>query len=430
MIAGIRRSASNPCLIKLYLNITAKYGENTMSKTIAEINEKIKKGKAVVATAEEIIEIARKKGLAKTAEEVDVVTTGTFGPMCSSGAYLNLGHSKPRIKLGGGKVYLNDVPVYTGLAAVDVYLGATALPDDDPKNRIFPGEFIYGGGHVIEELVAGKDIRLVAAAYGTDCYPRKKIETFINIKDINEAVLFDLRNAYQNYNIAVNLSDKVIYTYMGVLKPRLGNANYATAGQLSPLLNDPYYKTIGIGTRIFLGGGVGFVAWQGTQFNPNVLRGENGVPKRGAGTLAVIGDLKQMKPQWLVGTSFLGYGATITVGIGIPIPILSEEILKFTTVTDSEIFGPIVDYSDAYPNRKSDIVGEVSYGELKTGKIKIQGKDVPTASLSSYSKAVEIASMLKEWIKKGDFLLTEPVAPLPGVESGIVIKPLEDRPIP
>jgi L-aspartate semialdehyde sulfurtransferase len=401
-----------------------------MSKTIAEINEKIKKGKAVVATAEEIIEIAKKKGLAKTAEEVDVVTTGTFGPMCSSGAYLNFGHSKPRIKLGGGKVYLNDVPVYTGLAAVDVYLGATALPDDDPKNRIFPGEFIYGGGHVIEELVAGKDIRLVATAYGTDCYPRKKIESLINIKDINEAVLFDLRNAYQNYNIAVNLSDKVIYTYMGVLKPRLGNANYSTAGQLSPLLNDPFYKTIGIGTRIFLGGGVGFVAWQGTQFNPNVLRGENGVPKRGAGTLAVIGDLKQMNPQWLVGTSFLGYGATITVGIGIPIPILSEEILKFATVTDSEIYGPIVDYSDAYPNRKSDIIGEVSYGDLKTGKIKIQGKDVPTASLSSYSKAVEIASTLKEWIKKGDFLLTEPVAPLPGVESGIVIKPLEDRPIP
>jgi uncharacterized protein (DUF39 family) len=400
-----------------------------MAKTIAEINEKIKKGQAVVVTAEEIIDIAKKKGISQTAKEVDVVTTGTFGPMCSSGAYFNVGHTKPRIKLGGGKVYLNDVPAYTGIAAVDIFLGATALPDDDPKNRIYPGEFRYGGGHVIEELVAGKDVRLVATAYGTDCYPKRKLETLINIKDMNEAVLFNMRNAYQNYNVAVNLSDRIIYTYMGVLKPKLGNANYSTSGQLSPLFNDPYYKTIGIGTKIFLGGGIGYVAWQGTQHNPNVLRGDNGVPKRGAGTLAVIGDLKQMKPKWLVGTSFLGYGCTMTVGIGVPIPILSEEILHYTLVNDGEIFAPVVDYAEAYPQRKPDILAEVSYAELKSGKIRIQDQDVPTASLSSYPGAVEIASILKEWIKKGEFLLTEPVAPLPGVESGIVFKPLEERPI-
>ena len=401
-----------------------------MAKTVAEINEKIKKGQAVVVTAEEIIDIAKKKGISQAAKEVDVVTTGTFGPMCGSGAYFNVGHTKPRIKLGGGKVYLNDVPVYTGIAAVDIFLGATALPDDDPKNRIYPGEFRYGGGHVIEELVAGKDVRLVATAYGTDCYPKRKLETLINIKGMNEAVLFNVRNAYQNYNVAVNLSDRIVYTYMGVLKPRLGNANYSTSGQLSPLFNDPYYKTIGIGTKIFLGGGIGYVAWQGTQHNPNVLRGDNGVPKRGAGTLAVIGDLKQMRPKWLVGTSFLGYGCTMTVGIGVPIPILSEEMLHCTLVTDAEIFAPVVDYAEAYPQRKPDILAEVSYAELKSGTIKVKSQEVPTSSLSSYPRAVEIAGILKEWIKKGEFLLTEPVAPLPGVESGIVFKPLEERPLP
>jgi uncharacterized protein (DUF39 family) len=400
-----------------------------MSKTIAEINEKIKRGKAVVVTAEEVIGIAKEKGISKAAEEIDVVTTGTFGPMCSSGAFLNIGHSKPRIKLGGGKVYLNDIPVYAGIAAVDVFLGATALPEDDPRNKFYPGEFNYGGGHVIEELVAGKDIRLIATAHGTDCYPRKRLETLINIRDINEAVLFDVRNAYQNYNVAVNLSEKIIYTYMGVLKPKLGNANYSTAGQLSPLFNDPYYKTIGVGTKIFLGGGTGYVAWHGTQHNPTALRGDNGVPRRGAGTLAVIGDLKQMNPQWLVGTSMLGYGCTLTVGIGIPTPILSEEILRYTLITDAEIFAPIIDYSKDYPQREPDILGEVSYSDLKSGHITVQGKDVPTASLSSYSKAVEIATILKDWIQKGEFLLTEPVAPLPGTESGITFKPLKERPI-
>jgi len=400
-----------------------------MAKTIEEINEKIKQGKAVVVTAEEIIGIARERGTRKAAEEVDVVTTGTFGPMCSSGAYFNTGHTKPRLKFGGGKVLLNDVPAYTGLAAADLFIGAAALPDDDPRNKVHPGEFNYGGGHVIEELVAGKDIRLEATAYGTDCYPRKKLATLINIKDLNDAVLFNIRNAYQNYNIAANTSDKTIYTYMGVLRAELGNINYATAGQLSPLLNDPYYKTIGIGTRVFLGGGTGFVAWPGTQHNPDVPRTEKGVPKRGGAALCLIGDLKQMSPRWLVGTSMLGYGCTLTVGIGVPIPILSEEILLYTTVTDAEIFGAVIDYSSDYPNLKESILGEVSYAELKSGKVKLKGKTIPTASLSSYPRAVEIASTLKEWIIGGKFLLTEPVAPLPGVEAGIKFKPLKERPV-
>ena len=401
--------------------------EVKMPKTIREINEKIKRGEAVVVTAEEIIDIAEEKGAKKAAEQIDVVTTATFGPMCSSGVYLNIGHSKPRIKLGGGRAYLNDVPVYTGFAAVDILIGANALPDDDPRNKIHPGEFSYGGGHVIEELVAGKDLKLTATAYGTDCYPRKKLETWINIKDLNETVLFNPRNAYQNYNVAVNLSDRVIYTYMGIVKPHLANANYCSAGQLSPLLNDPYYKTIGIGTRIFLGGGVGYVAWQGTQHNPTVPRTPNGVPRAGAGTLAVMGDLKEMSPEWLRGTTMHGYGTTLTVGIGIPIPILDEEILTYTTVKDEDIYAQVIDYSQAYPELEPGSLGEVNYRELKSGKITLQEKEVPTGSLSSYAKARNIADTLKGWIKRGEFLLTESVQNLPSADSGLTFKPLKER---
>ena len=400
-----------------------------MVKTLQEINEKIKKGQAVIVTKEELLDLIEKQGIEKTAKEVDVVTTATFGPMCSSSAYINTGHTRPKIKLGGGKATLNGVPVYTGFAAVDICIGATAMPEDDPRNKVHPGEFNYGGGHVIEELAAGKDVALEAYAYGTDCYPRRELKTWINIKDLNEAVLFNMRNAYQNYNVAVNLSNKTIYTYLGMLKPNLGNAYYCSAGQLSPLLNDPFYQTIGVGTKIFLGGGIGYVAWHGTQHNPSALRGENGVPKRPAGSLAVIGDLKQMSPKWLKGVSFTGYGASLMVGIGVPVPVLSEEILKHLAVKDSEIFAPVVDYSDAYPQGRSEVLEEVNYAQLKSGKIKVKGKDVPTSGLSSYKKALEIAGILKNWIKKGDFSLTEPVAKLPDVESGYKVKPLNERPI-
>ncbi|MGI6096651.1 MAG: homocysteine biosynthesis protein [Dethiobacteria bacterium] len=382
-----------------------------VEKSYEEINARIRKGEAVVVTAEEVIPFVKEKGLKKAAELVDVVTTGTFSPMCSSGVFLNLPHPKPRMKMS--KVFLNGVNAYAGLAAVDVYLGATELAEYDPANRIFPGEFNYGGGHVIEDLVAGREVRLEATAYGTDCYPRRKFEEWITLKDIGEAILFNPRNAYQNYNVAVNLSDRTLYTYMGVLKPKMGNANYSTAGQLSPLFNDPLFKTIGLGTKIFLGGGIGYVTWHGTQHNLDVPRSANGVPRRPAGTLAVTGDLKQMSSKWLRGMSFLGYGPTLQVGIGIPIPILNEEILHFCAVTDEEIYAPVVDYSEAYPQGTGEVLAEVSYAELKTGKICINGREVPSAPLSSYAKAREIATVLKKWITKGEFLLTPPAAPLP-----------------
>ncbi len=396
-------------------------------KTIEEINEKIKKGRAVVVTAEEMIEITKDKGTKKASEYVDVVTTGTFGPMCSSGMFINVGHSKPRIKIGGGKCYLNDVPAYCGIAAVDLYIGATASPDDDPRNTVYPGAFKYGGGHVIEDFIGGKNINLVATAYGTDCYPRKKIETFINKTNVNEAYLYNPRNDYQNYNVAVNATDRIVHTYMGVLKPHLNNANYCSAGQLSPLLNDPKYRTIGIGTRLFLGGGIGYVAWYGTQHNPNVPRSPEGIPRAGAGTLAVVGDAKQMSSNFIKGASFIGYGATMFVGIGIPIPIVDEEMAFFTSRSDEDFWAQVVDYGNDYPNRESRSLGEVNYAQLKSGTITLNGKEIPTFPISSYSKAVTIATTLKEWIHSARFLLTNPVEPLPGIDAGIKMNTLEER---
>jgi len=396
-----------------------------VEKSYEEINERIKQGKAVVVTAEEIIDLVKEKGVEKAAREVDVVTTGTFGTMCSSGAFLNFGHSKPRIKMN--RAYLNGVPAYAGIAAVDAYIGATALPESDPENRVYPGRFLYGGGHVIEDLVSGKQVKLEAFGYGTDCYPRQHIESWVTLEEINDAILFNPRNAYQNYGVAVNSSNKTIYTYMGVLKPRLGNVSYSTSGQLSPLINDPCYRTTGVGTRIFLGGGTGYVAWHGTQHNPSVSRGENGVPLDGAGTLALIGDLKQMSPEWLRGVSYAGYGASLAVAIGIPIPVLNEDILLSCTVTDEDIYAPVMDYSFAYPQRVSEELGQVSYAELRSGSITIQNKEVPTTPLSSYAKARQIAQILKSWIAEGNFLLTEPVQALPSMDAGITMNNLEEK---
>lgn len=393
-------------------------------RTFREINERIRQGKAVVVTAEELVTMVREKGVSRATSEVDVVTTGTFGPMCSSGAFLSFGHSKPRIKMQ--KVWLNGVPAYTGIAAVDAYIGATEVREDDPLNSNHPGEFRYGGGHVIQDLVARKAVTLRATGYGTDCYPRREIETRITLDDINEAILFNPRNAYQNYSCAVNPSSKTIYTYMGVLKSNLQNAHYSTSGQLSPLLKDPYFKTIGIGTRIFLGGDVGYVAWNGTQHFPSFMKDESEKDLSPSGaTLAVIGDLKKMSPRWLAGASMLGYGASLSVGLGIPIPILNEDVCRYAAAGDDELYAPIIDYSGAFPERESGSLGQVSYAELKTGTIKINDREVTTAPMSSYPRAREIAGLLKTWIQKGEFLLSEPVELLPNANAGISANALQ-----
>lgn len=392
-----------------------------MLRTIAEINDKIRSGSVVVVTAEEIIGIAREKGIKKAAREVDVVTTGTFSPMCSSGAFFNIKQPKEKMKLGGGWITLNGVPAYAGLAAADIYIGATAIPDGDPRNNNGrPGKFRYGGAHVIEDLVSGKKVVLSAGAYGTDCYPRKSREQKIGLKDMNEALLFNPRNCYQNYNVAVNLSDKPIYTYMGLLKPKIGNANYCSAGQLSPLLNDPFYRTIGVGSRIFLSGAQGYVAWNGTQHNPDIPRSENGTPRKAAGTLALIGNLREMDPQWIKAVSYTGYGVSLSLAVGVPIPIIDEDMMKAVSVSDDELFAPVVDYSRFYPVGEGEaLLGEVTYAQLKSGSIEVKGKQVPTGCFSSYSKAREVAGQLKSLIQKGGFLLTQPVAPLPGTKEGL-----------
>ena len=391
-------------------------------KTYQQINDRVESGKAVVLTADEIMDYVDQKGVEAAAEEVDVVTTATFGPMCSSGCFLNFGHSKPKIRMS--EAWVQDVLVYTGIAAVDVYLGATQLRHGDPANMYHPGEFRYGGGHVMEDLIAGKTLQLFALSYGTDCYPSREIRTYFTINDLNQAIMVNPRNCYQNYNVAINDSDQTIYTYMGTLDAKRKNANYCSAGQLSPLLNDPCYDVIGVGTKVWLAGAHGHVYAEGTQHAGDCQRTPGGVPTGGAGTLALTADMKQMRPEFVRGASFRGYGVSVGLGVGVPIPVLNQDVLKRTCVRDRDILAPVVDYSNEYPQNTGKIICEVNYEQLRSGQIEVEGKPVAVGSLSSYHKALEVAHLLADEIRRGDFQLAEPIGPLP---KNTAMKPLVAR---
>ncbi|MFB3888489.1 MAG: homocysteine biosynthesis protein [Candidatus Bathyarchaeia archaeon] len=365
-----------------------------------EINEKIKRGDAQVLSAEEMKKLVESSSVEVAFKEVDVVTTGTFGAMCSSGAIVNLGHADPPIKIDSA--WMNNVPICHPGAAVDLYIGATAMSETQP--------FEYGGGHLIEDLVAGKEVELRATAYGTDCYPRTQLKTNLTKEDLNQFYLLNFRNCYQRYNCAVNSRDETIYTYMGKLLPHMRNATYSGAGELNPLMNDPDYETIGIGTRIFLGGTQGYVIGEGTQHEASSLNG----------TLMVRGNAKKMNTEFLRGATYTRYGTTLYVGLGIPIPILNEGLAKKTAIRDEEIFTNVVDYG--VPRRDRPKLAKVSYKELKSGSITVEGKRIRISSLSSLKTARKIAETLKTWIANGEFTLTAPVERLP-LDS--VFKPMK-----
>lgn len=365
-------------------------GEETL-RTYEEIDEKIENGEVVVTTADEFVEYVKAHGVEAAAKEVDVVTTGTFGAMCSSGAFLNFGHSEPPIKMV--RCWLNDVPAYKGLAAVDAYIGATAISETRGIE--------YGGGHVIEDLVDHKEIELRGEGYVTDCYQRSYIETTIAIDDLNQAVLVNPRNAYQRYVAATNSTDQVLYTYMGTLLPHLGNVTFSGSGQLSPLYKDNNFETVGIGTRIFLGGGIGYVIGEGTQHNP----------QNRFGTLMVRGDLKQMEARYLRGATIYRYGATLYVGVGIPIPIINMRVAETASLPDEQILTDLVDYG--VPSSSRPTLREVTYAELKSGEVELDGRTIPASPVCSLKVAEEIAETLKRWIQEGSLLLSRPSELLP-----------------
>lgn len=386
-----------------------------MMRTIAEINEKISQKKAVVWTVDEVKAKVLELGIEKVAKQVDVVCTGTFESMESSGAIINLGHTDPPIKIR--QCWLDGVPAYAGFGAVDLYIGATAMSDYQSSGDSLEGEFRNhpaaserGGGHVIEDLIAGKAVSLRAIGQGTDCYPRSSLETLITSKSINQFYLYNPRNLYQNFIVGVNGGDRPLFTYLGPLLPRLANAVYCNPGAISPLFNDPELEVIGIGTRIFLGGGVGYIAWEGTQHFPLQKRLPNHTPIGPAATLALIGDAKQMNARWVRGCYFKNYGTSLMLGVGVPLPVLSEKVIERCAVLDQDIVAPVVDFS--IPRRVRPTFGLVSYAQLKTGRMTIEGKSVRVAPLGSIARSRQIAIELQTWIKNGEFLLAEGVVPL------------------
>jgi len=366
-------------------------------KSIDEINRRIKEKKVICLTATQAKALVSQEGPKSLAEKCDIVTTATYSPMCSSGVFINAGHTNPHMKMQ--RVFLDEVQAYGGIATADFYLGATQESDYDHR---------YGGAHVICKLVKGEKIKFTAEGTPTDCYPKNHFSKEITINDLNQVYFYNPRNCYQNYTAVCNSSQKELKTYMGSVLPDLASINYAGCGEISPLLNDPYLQTIGIGTRIFFCGGDGYISWEGTQFNSEVERDKKtNLPFRPSATLSITADLRQVRPEWISPIYINGYGVSLYIAIGIAIPVLNLDMARALSIRNKDIMTEVYDFASG------QTLGTLNYEQLHENKAVLANKRPTTRTMTKIKQAQKITEILKTRIEQGLFELTRPVRRLP-----------------
>lgn len=369
-----------------------------MNKTCAEINEKIKSGKAQVLTAQEAKVLIKEKGLQYFTNNIDIVTFASFEMHTNALIYLSFGQTDPLIYFS--EVYINNVPAYpTG--PTDIALSCVAFSEENPE---------YGGAHVLEGLIKGKDIHLKATGRNLEVFTNKEFETWFNLKNLNHGKLFLNQAIIQNNIVATNSGEKDINSPMGTLIGKLENSTFNSSSYLNPLMNDPYANLIGMGTKIWIAGTAGLIVGHGSHHNPLQKRNEHGLPIGQGIILSAVADIESMNSKWIRGGFIKSYGPVLYIGIGVPLPVLNEEAAKYISVTDDKIHSTIVDFS--IPRRTKPTFGQCTYSELRTSTVIINKKPTLSAPLSSMAMAIEICNELKDTILQKNFLLSEKILPV------------------
>nr|AAU82701.1 ferredoxin oxidoreductase [uncultured archaeon GZfos19A5] len=411
-------------------------------KRIGEINDKIRKGEAIVLTAEEFKQMVRNEETA-TAESVDVVTCATCAIMSGTAAILSIPVAERNEFERADEVWLNGIPAFPGpcpnerLGIVDVFVYGTARANN-----------LYGGGHLFREIVEGEQIEVKVKTND------RIIERKVSKEDLQFARMITTRSAFKNYMAFVNPKEGKVGSIFSVrgLKGPYKEISVTGSGEINPLENDPLIETIGTGTKIMVNGAAGYVIGEGTRSSkekPN---------------LSVIADMHEMEAEFMGGFITSTSPECIT-SIAVPIPVINDEVFSNLKIMDEEIKLPIADIHDRIPFVESNYAAvwqntdlEIYFNADKCvecdvcdvekycptnafskskgfdehrcfncgaciylcpedafkgnlGRIKIYDKEVPiTLRQSNRSKANELAKKLKNQIVEKEFLLTEPVA--------------------
>lgn len=302
-----------------------------MVKTIDDINEKIRKGEAVVYTAQELKDMLR-GGERPTPQSVDVVTTGTCGIMSGTSAVFTIPVAQKGSFKKARSLWLNGVPAYPGpcpnesLGVVDVIFYGTSYANNK-----------YGGGHLLRDLVNGDEVEV-----RVESFENKTYENTITLDDFHFSRLITTRSCFRNYVSFLNNRNESFDTIFSVtgLKGPNKEISISGCGEINPLENDPALNVVGSGTKILLNGGVGYVMGQGTRSS------------REKPNLMAWGEMKGMDPQYMGGFKTSATPEVIS-SLAIPIPF-TEQTMDHLFVTDEQAKLPVADIHDRVPFATSD----------------------------------------------------------------------------
>lgn len=415
------------------------------TRTITEINQKIKNGEATVLTAEEISNLVR-EGNEPKIEDVDVVTTGTCGIMSGTAAIFHIKVGEPGSFKKARKVLLNGVPAFPG-PCPNEWLGSVDMIAYGTEHSIYDEN--YGGGFLFKEIVNGKDVDIEVESISG-----KSIKSTVNIEDMSTAKMIGTRLAFKNYTAFLNPSEESVASIFHAINMEgpFKGLSFSGCGELNPLQNDPMMKIIKTGTKVLLCGSEGLVMGQGTRSSlekPNLM---------------ITADMRDMDPHFLGGFKTAA-GPEVFNSVAAAIPILDDEILKNTYIQNKDIKLPVADirgrhkvlgftdyasvwsefderpvyypegcencevcivrercptgaYKDTLSTRRCFGCGMCAYScpfgtfEMKSGEIRLQvGDDVLDVPIicrqSDIKRARELAEELKKRIDKGEFFLKQ-----------------------
>ncbi|MCQ8902683.1 MAG: methanogenesis marker 16 metalloprotein [Methanothrix sp.] len=294
-----------------------------MRRSIAEIDERIRRGEATVLTAEEVRDLVD-GGAVGELRDVDVVTTATRAVMSGTYAVLSFKIAERDSFTRAVDARINGVPAYVGpcpnerLGHLDLMVFGTAHRDGR-----------YGGGHLFRDLVAGRSV-----CVDVETSDGRQISRDITLDEMPHARIFGTRHAFMNYSAFVNRGRDALSTIFHAIPfpPAMSGASFSGCGSLNPLKNDPHLETIGVGTRVLINGAEGFVIGTGTRSTherPN---------------LAGFADMHQMIPEFM-GGFVTSAGPECITSWAVPVPVLSTSVFDAVVRPEESIPMPVMDVS-------------------------------------------------------------------------------------
>ncbi|MEB3200980.1 MAG: homocysteine biosynthesis protein [Synechococcaceae cyanobacterium] len=369
------------------------------ARSEAELQQRQRQGTLRVRSARDYRALVASDGLEQAYGATDVVVAGTAEFSDQAWLQLSLGPSEPPIRLRD--VELGGVAAQACGAGGDLLLPMGSSPAA-PHRR--------GGAQVLADLLAGRRLSLRASGEATALQPRRELHSDLDLNAIGGGRLVLQRGVVENGLVAVSTAAGVLRSPFGPLLGPLGNALVSCSGADSIGLAMPGLSLLGPGSPLLVAGAVGWVLGSGSAHQPQPRRLASGHACTPGAVAAVAADLHALDPRWLRACFFEGHGSALLVGVAAPIPLLDATVALQASIGDEALEAPVLDLS--VPRRIKPSLGVVSYGQLHTGFLELEGRRLPAAPAHSPRLAASIAAELISRLEQDRFPLRLPPLPL------------------